>query len=375
MREVARSHFCRSHHIFAFAGGRRYSMIISRMPPSMRGDSKEEGCPPKEEGLSTNSHPLPPFRACFHASKRRRQLRFGMWSPQDRAWLCEVERRYEAFRYLRGGILRAACPPGPALSEGIPRIVHQIWLGPRPIPPQCAAWMAGWRALALQRRGPGYGQQPWQYRLWRDADVDALVPPLANRAALDAAPNYGEKSDYVRYELLLRFGGLYVDVDFECFCREDRNIRSLHRQCRFYAGLSATATVELNNGLIACTPGHPLMARIVGALPSWRRRMARCAMASSGRSDAAEKDPTYTRTTAGAMDTISRSGPGHFTRVALGALLELPSSDAEGVLLLPPSFFYPLPNDCRGISLGARRACFARPESLAMHHWFASWQE
>lgn len=49
-----------------------------------------------------------------------------------------------------------------------------------------------------------------------------------------------------RRQILLREGGLYVDVDFVCFGSFDE----LHRTRDFYAGLSNTGTFELNNALI-----------------------------------------------------------------------------------------------------------------------------
>ena len=338
-------------------------------------------------------------------SKRRaRKLRFGLWSPRDRAWLRELERRYEAFRRARGGVIRgddvtaataaAGDPPGvPWTTPGIPNTVHQIWLGPRPIPRQCALWMAALREMCQQNA--------WRYRLWRDADVNSMVPPLANRAAFDAASNYGEKADILRYEILLRVGGLYVDVDFEWFRLPDALHAARHAGptrgdacagrgsvataappvattttaaragtppcgCRFYAGLSATATVELNNGLIACAPGHPLMARVVAAIPGVQRvaSTAAGAVRVGGAASGA------------AMSTISRTGPGHFTRVVLGALDDdsVARLLLDDVLILPPSFFYPLPNHLRrSVAAPERRAAFARPESLAMHHWEKTW--
>jgi len=125
--------------------------------------------------------------------------------------------------------------------------------------------------------------------------------------------------------------------------------------------------VELNNGLIACAPGHPLMARIVAALPG-RKRAPRVPVrvGSSGRDNSDR---------CCAMDTISRTGPGHFSRCVLCCVVDgRPPLNTDDVLLLPPSFFYPLPNDCRKLPPGECRA-FVRPESVAMHHWFSSWQD
>lgn len=47
-------------------------------------------------------------------------------------------------------------------------------------------------------------------------------------------------------QILLRHGGVYVDVDFLCLGAFD----DLHRRYEFYAGVSNTGTFELNNGLV-----------------------------------------------------------------------------------------------------------------------------
>jgi hypothetical protein len=41
----------------------------------------------------------------------------------------------------------------------------------------------------------------WEHRLWRDTDVAALDPPMENGEAYEAAPNFGQKSDILRYEV------------------------------------------------------------------------------------------------------------------------------------------------------------------------------
>lgn len=41
----------------------------------------------------------------------------------------------------------------------------------------------------------------WECRLWRDADVAHLPQGFTNREAYEAADNYGEKSDILRYEV------------------------------------------------------------------------------------------------------------------------------------------------------------------------------
>lgn len=45
-------------------------------------------------------------------------------------------------------------------------------------------------------------------------DVKLLI--LKNQIAYSSAKNWGMKSDILRYEILQKFGGVYIDTDYEC---------------------------------------------------------------------------------------------------------------------------------------------------------------
>ena len=66
-------------------------------------------------------------------------------------------------------------------------------------------------------------------------------------------------SDILRYEILYQYGGLYVDIDFECL----KNFDPLLKGLNFFAGLSNTGVFEINNALIAACPGHSILAEAV----------------------------------------------------------------------------------------------------------------
>src|SRR6478672_5332213 len=83
----------------------------------------------------------------------------------------------------------------------IPRVFHQIWLGPKPVPEQFKKWAGRWLQL-----NPG-----WQMEWW----TDARLPEMVNRREFDAADKMAAKSDILRYEVAWRHGGIYVDADFE----------------------------------------------------------------------------------------------------------------------------------------------------------------
>ncbi len=82
----------------------------------------------------------------------------------------------------------------------IPKIIHQIWIGPE-IPKKFNSMMASWKRL----------NPNWEYKLWTNADIASF--PMANREQFERAENLGMKSDIWRYEILKLYGGVYVDVD------------------------------------------------------------------------------------------------------------------------------------------------------------------
>lgn len=79
----------------------------------------------------------------------------------------------------------------------IPKIIHQCWFGPKPMP---AKNMATWPKL-----NPG-----WDYKLWRDQDMPQL---LRNYSRWQQIDTWNGKSDVARFEMLERFGGIYIDAD------------------------------------------------------------------------------------------------------------------------------------------------------------------
>lgn len=89
----------------------------------------------------------------------------------------------------------------------IPKRLHQFWTGPRPMPDAFARWGKRWEEL----------HPDWEYKLWTEAEVAALSPEVAN--ALKGTPlgvgNGAGKADVARMAIVGRFGGVWVDTDFE----------------------------------------------------------------------------------------------------------------------------------------------------------------
>lgn len=214
----------------------------------------------------------------------------------------------------------------------IPKIIHQIWLG-SPLPARYKEIQKSWATH----------HPDWEYRLWTDAD--AKVFPMKNRALFDSATNWGEKSDIFRYEILAQFGGLYVDTDFECL----RSFDILHKLCDFYIGLDTIEkqfqSPRLLNGLLACSPHHPILER--------------CLVTMSGEGERGNHDLIQNRT-----------GPGFITRT----FFQFIDDDRYKNVAIPSSYFYPLPGAKRdGTIGGAIKTAWAQDESFAIHYWDGSW--
>lgn len=96
--------------------------------------------------------------------------------------------------------------PSPKRTRGIPKIMHQFWVGTLR-PPTFA--VESCRDLHPQ----------WTHILWNDELIKARFPfgQLVNQAEYSRPrQELNLLSDIARYEFLLQFGGVYVDADTHC---------------------------------------------------------------------------------------------------------------------------------------------------------------
>lgn len=162
------------------------------------------------------------------------------------------------------GVLAPLAGPGwraDAQTRAVPRVIHQIWIGPRAEPPTLAAW-------ARHARAQGY-----LHRLWREGDLAAegIDRDPVFRARADRG-DYPGAVDAARYAILARHGGVYLDADWYP-ARDDLGFHDLIP----LAGLCAMAeevprltgrgAVFLANSFIAAPPGHPAMVHLAAILP------------------------------------------------------------------------------------------------------------
>ena len=131
----------------------------------------------------------------------------------------------------------------------IPLIIHQIWIGKNKRPD---FWMKTWTDEIVN-----YPQ--WTYKLWTEKEINDLE--LYNKDIYESETDYACKADILRYEILHKFGGVYVDADvvllnpnfFKLFENNDNQI------C---VGKEPDKDL-LSNSIIACQKNNNMMRHII----------------------------------------------------------------------------------------------------------------
>ncbi|MGA2764955.1 MAG: glycosyltransferase [Spirochaetia bacterium] len=126
----------------------------------------------------------------------------------------------------------------------IPRIIHQT-VKNLEIPPQWVSFQAVAREL----------HHNWEYRLWTDADNLSLMAESAVRwmHLYESLPRNIMRADMIRYVILQKYGGLYLDLDYELFRPFDLLEESLVLPSESDPG----EEIILGNCILASEPGHP----------------------------------------------------------------------------------------------------------------------
>ena len=129
----------------------------------------------------------------------------------------------------------------------IPRIFHFIWIGGMPISSDARRNILKWHRM----------YPDWKVKIW----TDTTMPALQNQVQYDSSERLDQKSDIARYELLFKYGGVYLDFDFEPL----KNMDSI------LLGLEAFIAYENHNDTanspIGAVQGHPFIKQLVQNLP------------------------------------------------------------------------------------------------------------
>lgn len=85
----------------------------------------------------------------------------------------------------------------------IPKVIHYCWFGGNPLPKSAQMCIASWRKYL-----PDY-----EIKEWNESNFDVNIIPYTAEAY--KAKKYAFVSDYARFWILYKYGGLYFDTDVE----------------------------------------------------------------------------------------------------------------------------------------------------------------
>ena len=207
----------------------------------------------------------------------------------------------------------------------IPKIMHFVWLG-SPFPDAFREYVLSWAKIH-----EGHG---WKIKIWTDEDLKDFK--LINQVLYDETDSYGVKSDLLKWEIVYRYGGVYLDVDFEGY----KLLDELHYTYDFYTAIQPLDTqyLQLGAAAFAARPGHPILKHCIDTIKDdWNKKGA-----------------------------PAKSGPIHFTRSFFATAGKTPGSID---IAFPALYFYPL---------GCTEKTLHKDEWLAqgawgVHMWAKSW--
>lgn len=148
----------------------------------------------------------------------------------------------------------------PVINSKIPKIIHQIWIGPRLVPME---WISTWKKFCKKYN--------WTHYLWTNKEVESFK--LINKKHFDNAKSWQQKSDILRYEILYKYGGIYLDADMiwlnlnlEKYLPLD-TANFIGVQEPYSSFYSTIGQPYLANGFICCTKNHIIMKKCITLLP------------------------------------------------------------------------------------------------------------
>ena len=125
----------------------------------------------------------------------------------------------------------------------IPRRIHQLWIGPKPAPLNL---MNTWRD-----KHPDI-----EYIFWNESEIIERCMIFECQDKIDSIEEINGKADIMRWEILLQYGGVFMDADSICLSPLDDTLWDTE-------GFASFENEQVREGLVATTTmgfiaGHQL---------------------------------------------------------------------------------------------------------------------
>lgn len=130
----------------------------------------------------------------------------------------------------------------------IPKVIHYCWFGGNPLPKSALRCIASW-----QKHFPG-----WEIKEWNESNFDINAITYTHQAA--ERGKWAFVSDYARFDILYRNGGVYFDTDVEVIA----SFNDIIERGAFMGWEKSPTGVGVNAGLGMGAPsGMPIYREIL----------------------------------------------------------------------------------------------------------------
>lgn len=226
----------------------------------------------------------------------------------------------------------------------IPRIIHQIYEDLAGPPSPLVKISQSWKELNPE----------WEYRFWNKNDINMFLetyyPELIH--IYRAFPYDVQRWDAIRYLILYKIGGLYVDMDYEC----TENITPILCETECAMGMEPKGHAILRrmphivgNAFMATIPNHPYFEELINAVFHDNKNV----------------ESLYPK-----LSILDTTGPYMTTRIYDDSKYQ------EQVSLIPAELIAPLTKDeVLKVINGETSEILENKieESFAIHYFFGSW--
>lgn len=227
----------------------------------------------------------------------------------------------------------------------IPKIIHHVCDYPDGVPENLLALAATWKKYHPE----------WEQRFWDRQKMEEFVHTVCPdfEPYYRAFPHNVQRWDTIRYLILYHIGGMYVDLDYECFRSFDPILSgkdcyivtepALHAR---YNGIP----VMLSNALMAAAPGDKFIETVIRELKIQA-------------SETFAGEETY-------KIILQSTGPLMLTRVYESL------ASKKGVTLLPDELFMPLTPKELTLAMNGHATmyiCEKLDHAFAVHYFLGSW--
>ncbi|MFM2424366.1 MAG: hypothetical protein RLZZ70_757 [Candidatus Parcubacteria bacterium] len=193
--------------------------------------------------------------------------------------------------------------------EPIPKIIHYVWVGGKPLSPLAMRCLASW-----QRFAPDY-----QIKRWDETNSPMTHPYVQ---AMYAQKKWAFVSDYIRFAALATEGGVYLDTDQEL--------------------LKPLDTFLHHEGFVGRSRGGQIESSIIGAKP----------------------DAAFIKKALAFYDTDTTYSIANTSPLVLEEAIK--TTGLDQVAIYDASYFHP-------IAEGEYVTEAVRQSAYGIHHWAESW--